>query len=206
MEAALAELSQLLEIRFSRLIHTSEDDIRYAFFNALQSGLGLTSDRIILEYPYKFKSTDRKASELDTYIPTLNDHRGKLIEIKYDREIPSDNGSPQTEQAAKLFNDIYKLCNCKIETTLDRYLVYVTDEEMDGYFNNPKNGFAEFYNLERGAVYTLMGQFVRMKIGKSKSFQKHLKQEVACDVSLRCIWSAQINQTYQLKVYQLLND
>ncbi len=34
----------------------------------------------------------------------------------------------------------------------DKYLVYVTDDEMDRYYKNRRNGVDGFYNLDMGEV------------------------------------------------------
>jgi hypothetical protein len=150
--AAFAAFANLLEERFAKGIYTTEDSIRYLFFSSLLTHGGLTPNEIILEYPHP--SFAGKA--VDTYVLPADGREGLVAEFKYDRRIPSAKRKPRSQQAGKVFADIGRLARFDIpDETIRRYLIYVTDGEMQRYFRNTHNGLEWFLDAEIGRVVPL---------------------------------------------------
>lgn len=145
--AAFAAFASLLEERFAKGIYTHEDSIRYLFFSSLLTHAGLTPNEIALEYPHP--SFAKKA--VDTYVLPADGREGLVAEFKYDRRIPGAKSKPRSQQAGKIFGDIGRLARFGVcDKTIRRYLIYITDGEMQRYFQNVQNGLEWFLDAEIG--------------------------------------------------------
>ena len=74
-----------------------------------------------------------------------------VAEFKYDRNTSTGMNRPRSQQAGQIFADIGRLARFSIAgSAIRRYLIYVTDSEMQGYFRNPQNGLEWFLDEEIG--------------------------------------------------------
>jgi len=145
--AAFAAFAGLLGERFAVGIHTTEDSIRYLFFSSLLTHGGLTPNDIPLEYPHPVFA----GKTVDTYVLPAGGREAMVAEFKYDRNTSTGMNRPRSQQAGQIFADIGRLARFSIAgSAIRRYLIYVTDGEMQGYFRNPQNGLEWFLDGEIG--------------------------------------------------------
>lgn len=114
---------------------TTEDSVRYTLFHALSETV--PPSRIIVEAPHPAISGKR----VDLVAPLDGDHVLLAIEFKYDRR--GKRNAPMPMKAGALIHDFVRMAALP-EQYRERYVVYVTDDEMHGYF-------------ERSALRTNMG-------------------------------------------------
>jgi hypothetical protein len=150
------EFADLLDHRFSNRVYTTEDCIRYTMFYCLTDSGDIHPSDVVLEYPHPAVS----AARIDTYVAPKEKRPGLAFEFKFDRRIPSGRNPPKTQKAGKVFGDIFRLALFKVGGDVQRYFVYVTDEEMGIYFRNPSNQLVDFFDLEPGAELTIDGEYV----------------------------------------------
>ncbi len=183
--AAFAAFASLLEERFAQGIYTTEDCIRYLFFSSLLTHAGITPNEIVLEYPHP--SFAKKV--VDAYVLPADGREGMVAEFKYDRRIPSAKRKPRSQQAGKVFADIGRLASFSIRNeTIRRYLIYITDGEMQRYFRNARNGLEWFLDAEIGRETPL--DLDRLK-GLSATFQKNAG-EIDPQTSITLVYGAEL--------------
>jgi hypothetical protein len=184
----------LLGERLSKKIVTTEDSIRYLFFYCLSVVGEINPNEVVLEYPYS--SIPR--AKLDTLILPDSTRDGIAFEFKYDRKNLSGRNKPRSMQAGAVFNDIYRLYMFNAVDS-DKYLVYVTDDEMNRYYNNWKNGVDNFYRLKMGEKLVLNQSFIDQK---SKTFQEKAG-EYADPVTVEKAYDGK-GIGFWLKIYRVL--
>lgn len=167
------DLCHLLDNRFSRKIHTSEDSIRYCFFYTLACSRKICHPNdVILEYPHPNIS----GAQIDTCVRLGKDGPDYAIEFKFHRK--SNTISPKPMKAGMLFKDLFR--QAKFKKTYEKttcYVVYVTDMEMWRYFGKPSNGCKTWYNL-RSREHLLLNEEYFSKV--SDTFRKKIETIVPC--------------------------
>ncbi|KAA8787112.1 hypothetical protein ABIE27_003360 [Paenibacillus sp. 4624] len=144
MDYIIEKFSSLLNERLLyNDIRTTEDTIRYTFFASLILTEHIKPHEIILEYPHPGIIN----KEVDAYIPSVKEKQGIIVEIKYDSNTLALTNSSRTMKAGKIVNDLFRLAHFNIDPHAKKWMIYVTDEEMNGYFSNIKNGLNDFYSL-----------------------------------------------------------
>ena len=193
--ATFAPFAGLLEKRFSDEIYTNEDCIRYLFFSSLLTHTEISPNEIVLEYPHP--SFARKA--VDTYIPPAQGREGMVAEFKYDRNVSSERNKSRSRQAGQIFADIGRLaCFSITDKAIRRYLIYVTDGEMQRYFRNPQNGFEWFLDAEIGCEMLLdPGQLNDL----SATFRKNAGK-IDPQASITLIYGAEL-PGHVLRIYEI---
>lgn len=194
MQLVLTEFANLLRRRLGQT-HTSEDSMRYTFFSALVNNTNLQPHELILEYPHP----KIPGAEVDTYIPSINDRKGLVLEFKYDRQIPSGKNSPRPQKAGKLFNDMFRLTKFNTDTDALRWFVYLTDTEMASYFRNRQNGLTDFFELPVGQELTINDQYIN---ARSETFQKAIGGSFSA--RLRCVCSEALPSEHYLRIFEIL--
>lgn len=141
----------------------TEDNIRYYLFSKMYDQDN-SLDNYYLELPYdsslgmplsgsNFSTlvTNRNGThqELDLYYDNGNDKFA--FEIKFHR--PSDTTSGLPNKAGELFNDIKRL---ELITTANirKFLVYITDDEMNNYFTIHRGMTNSYLNAYLNSFYT----------------------------------------------------
>ena len=112
LQSAFQKFGELLDTRFSKNVYTKEDAIRYTFFHAICSELGLGPEDIILEYPHPYildEKTKEKKKKIDMLIPERDGVTEIICEFKFHGGIPSGQATNITERAGDLFADICRL-------------------------------------------------------------------------------------------------
>ncbi|KUK70244.1 MAG: Uncharacterized protein XD88_0773 [Methanocalculus sp. 52_23] len=193
--AAFATFADYLKERFIKGIHTTEDSIRYLFFSSLLTHGGLTPNEIIIEYPHP--SFAGKA--VDTYVLPAIGREGMVAEFKYDRRIPSAKRKPRSQQAGKIFADIGRLARFDVpDVKIRRYLIYVTDGEMQRYFRNTHNGLEWFLDAEIGREVPLDPDQLN---GLSVTFRRNAG-EIDAKTSITLVYSAEM-PGHVLRIYEI---
>ena len=154
--------AELLATRLRRNVHTTEDSVRYSFFLAMTNA-GIAPERILLEMPHPAISR----ALIDLSIADA-DHQELAVEFKYDRPIPSGRNLPRTQHAGKVLADLARLSRTGSHRAL---MVYVTAQEMAGYWGNPANGINRPFSAKVGESAVLYG-------GKLQARSKTLAAEV----------------------------
>lgn len=198
MNYILEKFSSLLS---ERLLYndtrTTEDTIRYTFFASLILTEYIKPHEIILEYPHPGILN----KEIDAYIPSINEKKGLIAEIKYDRN--SLTNSPRTMKAGKVFNDLFRLGHFNIDLYAKKWMIYLTDEEMNGYFSNSKNGLSDFYNLPPGETFKIDNAYVAKK---AETFQRVILMNGICSMEVKVVYSTSLPRMHRLKIFEILSS
>lgn len=152
------EFESLLNTRLLKGVYTTEDSVRYTLFYCLTKYGNIDPSQIVLEKPHS--SIERGL--VDAYILPLDSEEGLVFEFKYDRGIPSGKNTPRTQKAGKVFADIFRLALFKADHPINRYFVYVTDDEMATYFENPNNQVDDFFNLPIGKELRINEKYINL--------------------------------------------
>jgi hypothetical protein len=147
-DALFRDFAQLLRKRLELRVAGSEDSIRYMLFAAMVQHR-VAPEHIVMEYPHP--GLDNK--QIDTVVVDMNLTPLLAIEFKYHRRSLSGHNKPRTLAAGSLFKDIIRLAI--LEWPADRYLIYLTDDEMAAYLRSPRMGLSEIIELPVGAQLDL---------------------------------------------------
>ena len=132
LNSAVDTAIPLIERRLEMQAPFSEDNFRYLVFHGLfKSGIDVA--RMAIEYPRPGNSREK----IDTVILDENGTPQVAIEFKYHRKIPSRANQPRTMKAGELLADFARLRDFP---NVQRLMVYLTDDEMLKYFQNPNSG------------------------------------------------------------------
>ncbi len=195
--ATFAPFAGLLEERFAAEIHTTEDSIRYLFFSSLLTHGGLTPNDITLEYPHPHPAFAGKT--VDTHVPPAGGREAMIAEFKYDRNTSTGMNRPRSQQAGQVFADIGRLAHFSIAgSAIRRYLIYVTDSEMQGYFRNPQNGLEWFLDGEIGKEMLLDPDRLN---GLSATFRKNAG-EIDPGTKITPVYGAEL-PGHVLRIYEV---
>jgi hypothetical protein len=179
-------------------IRTTEDTIRYTFFASLILAGYIRPHEIILEYPHPGIPN----KEVDAYIPSSNERDGLIAEFKYDRNTLTITNSPRTMKAGKVFNDLFRLGEFNIDPRAKKWMIYLTDEEMNGYFSNDKNGLNNFYNLSLNETLKIDKKYI---CNKAKTFQNAITMNGIRSIEVKVKYSTSLPRKHRLKIFEILN-
>lgn len=174
---------------------TTEDSFRYTFFAAILYSMDIDPHEVILEYPHPILHNRL----VDTYIPSILDRAGLVVEFKYDKYSGKYN-LPRPLKAGKLINDLYRLQSFQIDLKAKRWFVYLTDSEMATYLSKKTNGLDSFFNLGKGNSLVIDKNIIN---SRSDTFIKnipHINDEI---FSITCLLSNEMPNKHKLKIYQL---
>ena len=90
MKTVFSQFADLLDARFRKDIHTSEDAVRYTMFAAMLYQ-NIPADSLSFEYPHP--AID--GAKIDIWFQ-VDGEKPIAIEFKYDRVIPSGRNQPRT--------------------------------------------------------------------------------------------------------------
>ncbi|MCZ6689117.1 MAG: hypothetical protein O7H41_05900 [Planctomycetota bacterium] len=192
MVGIAAEFVDLLRTRLDAGIMTTEDSIRYTFFASLLRQ-GVRPEQVVLEYPHP--AIER--AEIDTVVL---DNAGEIqtaIEFKYNRAIPSGRNQPMPQQAGKALGDLVRLI--RITLDIERYFVYVTDAEMAKYWQNPKNGLREVFELGREDELEITDDYFLNRSRTLRSAMGTWPQPA----TIACVTRAELPRQHWLRLYSL---
>ena len=127
----------------------SEDLVRYVFFQSLVV-CGVQLHQFAFEYPHPVEDRAR----VDTVLVDRQGRPEVALEVKFHRSNRSGTNLPRPQLAGMLVHDVARLATFT-PSTVGRFLLYVTDNEMADYFSNPSNGLTWVTGLARGESMVL---------------------------------------------------
>lgn len=195
LQSVWALFASLLDRRFVDRVYTTEDSVRYTFFAALLSSGYYEPTHIVLELPHP----TIHGAEIDTFIAAQKDRPALAIEFKYDRPIPSQRNLPRTQKAGQVFKDIFRLAHVPTTTAEVKYFVYLTDQEMASYFQNPRNGLLDFYDLRTNQAYMLSEDHFH---SLAHTFRQ-IVQLTYMDCSVVGVFGRELALRHSLRIYEI---
>ncbi|MDE0509208.1 MAG: hypothetical protein OXI17_11305 [Gammaproteobacteria bacterium] len=195
MRKIFEEFADLLDKRLEEKVPTTEDSVRYTLFASMLQNK-IDPNEIELEHPHPMID----GAQIDTW---LRDFGGNPvgIEFKYDR--PAQGTSKaiinKTERAGAVFEDLRRLqLLTSSERPVECYLVYVTSEEMNKYFNSQRNCHVGFYCLSPGYSFDIESIYFK---DRPDSFLKKIKG--AFEARVTGVLSRDISREHYLRVYRV---
>ncbi len=191
MSYVFERFAEYLRNRLEAGSFTTEDSIRYTLFYALAETLDLKD--IVVESPHPAIPGAR----IDLVAPTGSDGSLLAMEFKYDRR--GKLNSPMPMKAGALVHDFVRIAILP-EQYRSRYVVYVTDDEMHGYF-------------ERSALRTKMGFYGAISGAESlinaallaeQSATLRGRANLSSSVSVRIVHAARLPANHNLRVFSVL--
>ncbi len=189
-----SEFAKLVAERIDKNIFTTEDSLRYTFFYSITQRFDIKPYQVVLEKSHPYIH----GAKIDSWIESFYNGQDLVMEFKYDRQIPSERNSPRPQKAGKVFNDIYRLIKIEKDNII-RLLIYLTDEEMRGYFKNVENGLVDFFNLWVGEELKIDKNYISTK---SNTFQKQIQGPLLAKI--KCILSEELPQNHSLRIYKIM--
>lgn len=194
LRTVFERFAELLDHRLSRGILTTEDSVRYTFFYALTETLKLHPADVILEHPHPALPGSKK---IDVLISAAQQRPAIALEFKYDRN-KSDHNKARTKQAAAVVTDVFRLARMPAKAAGLKYLVYLTDPEMESHFLSPKNRLSDLINVGNQGYRLMPGNFA----GHSKTFREGLGQfETECEMV--GVFKKLLAERHSLRVFQV---
>jgi len=195
MQKIFSSFSTLLEERLKAGVFTTEDSVRYTFFQALTQGDHYQHTDIVLEYPHP--EIDR--AQIDTLINAKDTLSSMAFEFKYDRRNPSNTNQNRTQRAGAVFKDLFRLGRIPDNTAEKKYFIYLTDDEMAVYFRNPRNGFAKFFALRFGKSFNIDSKFV---LGRARTFLDVVRP-YQIDCKATGAFRSNLSQIHVLRIFDI---
>jgi len=194
---AFHDFTKHLDIRFTNSVYTTEDSVRYTFFQSLASKMNLGTEEIILEFPHPVI----KRAEIDMLIPPKERRNELVFEFKFDREMPSGHNSPRPMKAGKLFADLVRLSKYKGKFEESKcFFVYVTDYEMADYMNKDSNRLNDFFNLPQNKILKINDAYIN---NHSDTFVSQALTYGKCDIDVSLSHFANLNKTFYVRIYEI---
>jgi len=189
--------SELLDTRFTNGVYTTEDSVRYTFFQSLVSKMNLKDHEIILEYPHPII----EKAEIDMLIPPTDQRDELVFEFKFDREMPSGHNSPRPMKAGKMFADLARLSKYKEKHEKSKcFFVYVTDYEMADYLSKDSNRLDDFFNLLPNETLKIDESYVN---NHSETFISQAMTYGQFEIDVSLAHSSDLNKQYYVRVYEI---
>ena len=188
-----ADFARLLTERIQAGVRTTEDTVRYTFYNALRESGRFGHTEIVLEYPHPTIG----GAEIDTLIQPKQGSSA-AIEFKYDRGNKGGTNQNRTQRAGLALADMFRLAKVPNEIAANRFFLYVTDSEMAGYFKNPTNRLHQFFES---------GSRLALSAGLFAGFAQTLLARIeplACDCEVHCAFAADLPGGHCVRVWHVL--
>ncbi len=190
--------AELLQERLKRQRNLNEDEIQDSLNHSLIERGNLAEFEIRME----FEHPSLPGKKIDSYVAASDSHAAAAWEVKHDRRPPGGMNQPRSNRAGALINDIFRLASFSEDEDMERILVYITDEEMVGYYRNSENQFGSFLDLGPAESFTLDPFWVA---SLSASVRKWVKAPgKLCRVN--AIFSAQLSTRVALRVYTVFPE
>jgi hypothetical protein len=192
-ESAWDALAEVLRTRLSFSSKLSEEDLRYCVVGALESFGMFPKGSIHLNYQHP--SFDGK--RIDLFLPAHSGQDAIACELKYDRAVRSGYNQPRSMKAGAMLNDALRLAHFTVTTDIERFLIYLTDEEMLAYFRNPPNGFAALFSDQKCPLLLINSAFLS---DRASSVRKMIRVPVI-DCSVSSVLRRNVGRNHHLSVF-----
>ncbi len=185
----------------------SEDTIRYMLFYTLTMIGRVDPIDIYLEYPHE-DLPGKEYAKLDTFIAPRGQRQALAFEIKFKIKPPSIMSLPKPDIAGSAFVDILRLAVFKPSEEIKRYFIYIVDNEMITYYNNPANRLYEFFNLELNTGFKLTREYLlsRPETMKKRIYQNLGKPSKWPEPIIICRYKNDLkirNNTIAIRIYEV---
>ncbi len=199
------KLSSLLEKRFKLKSFTSEDWIRYAFYRCLSSSFKITPLKFSFEVPFESETVPSVLISRDCKLDALVDLGSKkyAFEIKFLREATNKTSTALCSSSGLLINDIRRLA-CINSETIEKYVLYVTDERFDYYFSNSHNNLDELYSLdEKSRPFLIDRDYID---SHCETFRRNANKSVPdnFECNVQGVFLQDYTSRYHIRVLQVL--
>jgi hypothetical protein len=188
VKTAFKRFSRLLDARIAGGIPTTEDSVRYTFFHATR----LSPQAIILEDFHTTRKDERRRIDA---ILLLSERRRVALEFKYHRALRTGSSRPRPLQAGTILADMRRLHEYRGAS--EKYLVYVTDDEMARYLRSPRNGLAELFDAQHES-FPVTPEMLKTKC---RTFQKHAGVAFSADIELAHTES--LHHGYEVRIWKV---
>jgi hypothetical protein len=205
LENAFESFKKLLEERLQRNTCRCEADTGSEFFLTLvKSGVGHADVLFEVNHPAPENIALRadKRKKIDLVItPALDQQWQAAIEFKYDHRL--DAGGTKTQKAGALLGDIFRLAAIPSKKFPNKYLVYVTDPDMQTYWR---------HNNVEGVNYLLDTDNQDLAsenlLGGEETLSTKIKQSLGAIVppascSVQIVYSADLPNRHVLRIFQI---
>ena len=206
---ACKKYSVLLDKRFKSNYPTSEDWIRYSFYETLSNKLNLSA----LDFSFEVSFADDRLQaegisencELDALINIGNTYYA--FEIKFLRETIKGKNSALPQNTGYVFNDINRLSHIKAEN-VEKFMLYVADERFGNYLSKPRNNVASFFELKGyGPTLDICSLISNEKLCKTfKESATKSKVDFPSSCIVQSVYSKDFVSGYHLRVLQVLKQ
>lgn len=196
IETVLEHFAAMVTERLDARVFTTEDSIRYTFWAAASICAGVRPIEVVLEHPHSVIA----GAEIDTILQATPERTSAAIEFKYDRGNPGGTSQNRTQRAASVLVDVFRLAKIPDTLAARRYLVYITDAEMLGYFKNPANRLHGFFDLPGPAPLTLCPA---AWVGFPQTFRDRVDSH-ACECQVKAVFAAELPQSVSMRVFEVL--
>lgn len=173
-------LVEILEKKLSHARSLSEEDLRHCVIEALESFDMSQRGTIHLNFPHP----TFRGKKIDLFLPSFSGQDAIACELKYDRAIPSGKNQATSMKAGGILNDILRLAHFNTTTSVERFLIYLSDGEMLGYLRNPDNGFTGLFGDVEDPCLAINATFF---LRKARSVTKMIKVPVVECTTLRVL-------------------
>jgi hypothetical protein len=106
-------------------------------------------------------------------------------------------------KAGKIVNDLFRLAHFNIDPHAKKWMIYVTDEEMNGYFSNIKNGLNDFYSLSLRERLKIDKAYIS---SKAMTFQKAILMNGIRSIEVKIVYSTSLPRKHLLKIFEILSS
>ena len=192
MNNVFQQFAELLDQKLQLRVSMTEDYVRKEFCGALLANR-FKKGEIILEFPHPVIA----GAKIDIWAQSRS-VGAVAIEFKYDRGIPSGKNQPRPQKAGDVFKDIHRLSLVRQNTDAVAYFVYLTDNEMGYYFNNPANGHEQYFSLPVGQKLEINSAYFE---SKPKTFMNRIGGEF--ETLLVAELSREMANSHFLRIYQI---
>ncbi len=192
-ESAWDALEALLRRRLLISSKLSEEDLRYCIVEALESCGMFPKGAIQLN----FEHPAFQGKRIDVFLPSYSGQDAIACELKYDRALPSGHNQPRSMKAGALVNDILRLAHFKPTGPVERFLIYLTDQEMFAYIRSTENGFASLFSAHETPILVVTPGFLN---SRAASVRKMVKvPPIEC--SVLTVLTRDVGQDHHLSIF-----
>jgi hypothetical protein len=139
-------------------------------------------------------------AEIDLVIEKVDKTFSAAFEFKYDRHITDEIYLSETQQAGEVLNSVFLLARIPQRVYTGRYFIYVTDQKMATYFQNPKNGLSGFFNLSGDRVLKMDTDFI---INNAKALH-NVVEDMFVVCSVQGVFSQEISGGHSVRIYKVI--
>jgi hypothetical protein len=192
-QSAWELLAEALETKLARAHSLSEEDLRHSVVEALEY-FGMSPKGVIR---LDFAHPTFRGKKIDIFLPSYSRQDAIACELKYDRRIPSGKNQAKSMKAGSILNDILRLAHFSTTTAVERFLIYLSDDEMLRYLRNPANGFSHLFEYQKRVGLAIDATVLN---AKARSVIKMIKVPIL-ECTAFCVLDRSVGSGHTLLVF-----